>query len=173
MRSAAVLACIRILCEDLSAMPLNLYRRTPTGAQLATDHPLSHLLHNAPNNWQTSMELRESMILDVLCFGQSFIEKEFDREGISALYPLSAGRMVFMNPLDQFIPPPVPLFFRYADPRVGQRTPTNHWWITRMLGPAGTVEGQWLSGSRVMPLVWHSRRMSKRAAYFRTASSPI
>ena len=143
MRSAAVLACIRILCEDLSAMPLNLYRRTPTGAQLATDHPLFHLLHNAPNSWQTSTEVREAMILDVLCFGQSFIEKEFDRNGISALYPLSAGRMVFMNPLDMFIPPPVPLFFRYADPRVGQRIlMSDDLWITRMLGPAGTVEGQ-------------------------------
>jgi HK97 family phage portal protein len=143
MRSAAVLACIRILCEDLSALPLNLYRRTSTGAQLATDHPLFHLLHDAPNAWQTSMEVREAMILDVLCFGQSFIEKEFDRDGISALYPLSAGRMVFMNPLDMFIPPPVPLFFRYADPRVGQRIlMSDDLWITRMLGPAGTVEGQ-------------------------------
>jgi HK97 family phage portal protein len=143
MRSAAVLACIRILCEDLSAMPLNLYRRTPTGAQLATDHPLFHLLHNAPNNWQTSTEVREAMILDVLCFGQSFIEKEFNRDGISALYPLSAGRMVFMNPLDMFIPPPVPLFYRYADPRLGQRIlMSDDLWITRMLGPAGTVEGQ-------------------------------
>ena len=143
MRSAAVLACIRILCEDLSAMPLNLYRRTPQGAQLATDHPLFHLLHNAPNAWQTSMEVREAMILDVLCFGQSFIEKEFNHDGISALYPLSAGRMVFMNPLDMFIPPPVPLFFRYADPRVGQRIlMSDDLWITRMLGPSGTVEGQ-------------------------------
>lgn len=143
MRSAAVLACIRILCEDLSAMPLNLYRRTPTGAQLATDHPLFHLLHNAPNAWQTSTEVREAMILDVLCFGQSFIEKEFNRDGISALYPLSAGRMVFQNPLDMYIPPPVPLFFRYADPRIGQRIlMSDDLWITRMLGPAGTVEGQ-------------------------------
>src|SRR5580700_5815405 len=143
MRSAAVLACIRIICEDLSAMPLNLYRRTSTGAELATDHPLFHLLHNAPNNWQTSTEVREAMILDVLCFGQSFIEKEFNRDGISALYPLSAGRMVFVNPLDMFIPPPVPLFFRYADPRVGQRIlMSDDLWITRMLGPAGTVEGQ-------------------------------
>jgi HK97 family phage portal protein len=143
MRSAAVLACIRILCEDLSALPLNLYRRTPTGAQLATDHPLFHLLHDAPNPWQTSTEVREAMILDVLCFGQSFIEKEFNHDGISALYPLSAGRMVFMNPLDMFIPPPAPLFFRYADPRAGQRIlMSDDLWITRMLGPAGTVEGQ-------------------------------
>ena len=124
-------------------MPLNLYRRTSTGAELAVDHPLFHLLHNAPNNWQTSTEVREAMILDVLCFGQSFIEKEFDRNGISALYPLSAGRMVFMNPLDMFIPPPVPLFYRYADPRVGQRIlMSDDLWRCSMLGPASTVEGQ-------------------------------
>lgn len=110
LRASAVLACVRILTEDLAALPLNLYRRTPQGAVLATDHPLFHLLHAAPNNWQTSMELRESMILDVLAFGQSFVEKEFGPDGISALYPLSSGRMVYMDPLDMFIPPPVPLF---------------------------------------------------------------
>ncbi len=143
MRSAAVLACIRILCEDLSSLPLNLYRRTPQGPMLATDHPLFRLLHDAPNNWQTSMEVRESMVLDVLCFGQSFVEKEIDGDGISALYPLSAGRMVYMDPLDMFIPPPVPLFFRYADPRVGQRVlMSDDLWITRTLAPGGTINGQ-------------------------------
>ncbi len=143
LRSAAVLACIRILCEDLSALPLQLFRRTPTGAQLATDHPLFRLLHDAPNSWQTSMEVRESMILDVLCFGQSFVEKEISGDGITALYPLSAGRMVYMDPLDMFIPPPVPLFFRYADPRVGQRVlMSDDLWITRTLAPGGTINGQ-------------------------------
>jgi HK97 family phage portal protein len=143
LRASAVLACIRILTEDLSALPLNLYRRTPQGAVPATDHPLFRLLHDAPNHWQTSMELRESMIMDVLAFGQSFVEKEFGPNGISALYPLSAGRMVYQNPLDLFIPAPAPLFFRYADPRSGQRTLiSDDLWITRMLAPSGTIEGQ-------------------------------
>jgi HK97 family phage portal protein len=143
LRASAVLACIRILTEDLSALPLNLYRRTPQGAMPATDHPLYRLLHDAPNAWQTSMEVRESMILDTLCFGQSFIEKEFGPDGISALYPLSAGRMTYTNPLDMFIPPPVPLFFRYADPRSGQRILiSDDLWITRLLAPGGTIEGQ-------------------------------
>jgi HK97 family phage portal protein len=143
MRSAAVLACIRILTEDLSALPLNLYRRTPQGAVLATDHPLFRLLQDTPNPWQTSLEMRESMILDVLAFGKSFVEKAFDRDGISALYPLSAGRMTHVNPLDAFIPPPVPLFFRYSDPRMGQRIMiSDDLWITRMLAPGGTLEGR-------------------------------
>ena len=141
-RSAATLACMRVLSEDISALPLNLFRRTPTGAQLATEHPLFRLLHDAPNNWQTSMEVREAMVLDMLCYGNAFTEKEIGPDGISALYPLSAGRMVFVNPLDEFIPPPVPLFFRYADPRVGQRILiSDDLWITRMLAPASTIEG--------------------------------
>jgi HK97 family phage portal protein len=143
LRASAVLACIRILTEDLAALPLNLYRRTPQGAVLATDDPRFRLLHDAFNPWQTSMEARESLILDVLCFGQSFVEKELGPDGINALYPLSAGRMVYMNPLDMFIPPPVPLFFRYADPRAGQRVLiSDDLWITRMLAPGGTIEGQ-------------------------------
>jgi len=133
---------MRILSEDISSLPLNLYRRTPQGPVLETNHPLSSLLGHAPNPWQTSMEMREAMVLDLLCYGQSFNEKEIGPDGISALYPLSAGRMVFVNPLDEFIPPPVPLFFRYADPRVGQRILlSDDLWITRMLAPAGTIEG--------------------------------
>src|SRR5919108_647676 len=94
LRASAVLACIPILCEDLAALPLNLFRRTPQGAVLATDDPRFRLLHDSPNNWQTSMELRESMILDVLCFGQSFTEKIIGRDGIESLLPLSAARMI-------------------------------------------------------------------------------
>jgi len=143
LRSAAVLACIRILTEDLSALPLNLYRRTPQGAALATDHPLFPLLHDAPNNWQTSMEMREALVLDCLAFGQAFIEKEIGPDGINALYPLSAARMVHVNPLDAFIPPPVPLFFRYSDPRLTQRILiSDDLWITRMLAPGGTIDGR-------------------------------
>lgn len=141
MRASAVLACIRILTEDLSALPLNLYRRTPQGSQLATDHPLFRLLHDAPNAWQTSMEMREALVLDCLAFGQSFVEKEFNGDGVSALYPLSAARMIHVNPLDAFIPPPVPIFFRYSDPR-GQRVLiSDDLWTTRMLAPSGTIAG--------------------------------
>lgn len=143
LRASAVLACVRILTEDISALPLNLYRRTPRGPELATDHPLFHLLHDAPNAWQTSMELRESMILDALCFGQSFTEKEYGPDGISALYPMSAGLMTYINPLDMYVPAPAPLFFRYADPRTGARTLlSDDLWIMRMLAPAGTIEGR-------------------------------
>ena len=82
MRSAAVLACIHILCSDLASLPLNLFRRTPQGAVLATDLRFSGYSMTRRTQWQTSMELRESMILDVLCFGQCFVEKVIGPEGI-------------------------------------------------------------------------------------------
>jgi HK97 family phage portal protein len=143
MRSAAVLACIRILCEDLSSLPLNLFRRTPEGASLATDHSLYRVLHDSPNHWQTSMELRESMILDVLCFGQCFVEKIVGDGGIESLNPLSAGRMTYANPLSMYLPPDPPLMWRYADPANGQRVLlSDDLWTVRMLAPGGTINGQ-------------------------------
>ena len=60
LRASAVLACIRILSEDLSALPLNLYRQTPTGAVPATDDPRYRLLRSSPNSWQTSMGLAQT-----------------------------------------------------------------------------------------------------------------
>lgn len=143
MRSAAVLACVHILCSDLASLPLNLYRRTPQGAVLATEHPLFRLLHDTPNQWQTSMELRESIILDVLCFGQSFIEKVMGPDGVSRLYPLSAGRMTYVDPLSMYLPPDPPLLWRYADPHIGQRIfLSDDLWTVRMLAPGGTINGQ-------------------------------
>jgi HK97 family phage portal protein len=143
MRSAAVLACIHILTEDLASLPLNLYRRTPQGAVLATEHPLFRVLHDTPNPWQTSFELRESMILDVLCFGQSFTEKVISPDGIDRLYPLSAGRMTYVDPLSMYLPPDPPLLWRYADPTAGDRIfLSDDLWTVRMLAPGGTINGQ-------------------------------
>src|SRR5579871_5324185 len=89
------------------------------------------------------MELRESAILDTLLYGQCFVEKVFGPDGIEELHPLSAGRMVPMNPLDLYVPPPTPLFWRYADPRSGQRVLlSDDLWCVKMLAPAGYLEGQ-------------------------------
>lgn len=61
MRVGAVYSCIRIIAEDIAKLPLLLFRRTKNGKERATDHPLYSLLHDAPNDWQTSYEWREMM----------------------------------------------------------------------------------------------------------------
>lgn len=99
MRASASLACLRILMEDISQLPLRLHRQGPRGATLATDHPLYRLLDSSPNHWQTSMEMREGMVLDMLLNGTAFVEKAIGRNGIEALYPLAASRMLFRDVL--------------------------------------------------------------------------
>jgi hypothetical protein len=89
------------------------------------------------------MEMRESMILDVLCFGQCFTGKIIGPDGINRLYPLAAGRMTYVNPLSMYLPPDPPLMWRYADPTSGERVLlSDDLWTVRMLAPGGTINGQ-------------------------------
>ncbi len=141
MRASAVLACIRILTEDISQLPLHVYRRTARGSMLATEHPLYRLLHDAPNPWQTSLELREGMLLDMLLYGQCFCEKQIGPDGVEALFPLSAGRMQYKDSL-QGVPDGV-LRWTYSDPKAGLRTLlADDLWRVNLLSAAGTIEGR-------------------------------
>ncbi len=149
LRASAVLACIRILMEDISQLPLRLHRAGPRGATLATDHPLYRLLDSSPNHWQTSMELREGMILDMLLFGGSYVEKIITRKGITALYPLSASRMSFRDVLPNGV-----ARWTYAQPpNTMAAVPTapephlrvlleDDLWRCSLMAPAGYLEGR-------------------------------
>lgn len=55
---ATVGACVNILAQSLAMLPLKVYRKTATGAEEATDHPLSPLLKRKPGYAQTSYQWR-------------------------------------------------------------------------------------------------------------------
>jgi HK97 family phage portal protein len=62
MRVAAVFACVRVISETLASLPLHIYRRLPDGGkERALNHPLYKILHDTPNDWQTSYEFMEMM----------------------------------------------------------------------------------------------------------------
>lgn len=94
-RCSAVLACMRIISEDLSALPLVMYKRGKDGYdQRALDHPLYPILDVAPNEVMTSMELREHMIFDLMLWGHFYNLKNEDPNSpgdIGSLWPLQAG----------------------------------------------------------------------------------
>lgn len=91
LRASCVLACIRILMEDIAALPLILKRNTPDGPEEATDHPLYRLLKIAPNAFQTSVEVREHIMLDMLLFGHFACWAERNGAGkLIAIHPLQA-----------------------------------------------------------------------------------
>lgn len=119
LRASASLACIRVLTEDVAALPLILLEQTPQGAKPALAHPIYRLLKSAPNDWQTSFDLREGMMLDLLLHGNFYVQKELTRDGIAALYPLPASRVSYADYVSDELSRPV-LRWKYSGPD-GQR----------------------------------------------------
>lgn len=71
LQAATALACARVISEGLAQVPFRLMKKTGRERLPAEDHPLYDLLGQAPNDWQTSFELREMMGLH-LAFGGNF-----------------------------------------------------------------------------------------------------
>lgn len=78
-RSAAlgvptVFGCIDVLARTVASLPLNIYRRLPgdAGRELATDHPLYTLLHDAPNPEMTSSDVRRAMQANLSLHGNGY-----------------------------------------------------------------------------------------------------
>jgi HK97 family phage portal protein len=92
---AAYTACIRVISDGVSALPLHLYRRLENGGkERATNHPLYRLLHMQPNPWQTAQEFRDLMTALYLNYGASYAEIRAGARGpVSELWPLHPSRM--------------------------------------------------------------------------------
>jgi len=101
MRLAAVYACVRVCAETIASLPLIVYRRLPDGGkERATDHPLYEVLHDRPNQWQTSLEWVEMNQAHQELRGNSFnIIQSGPRGAIDALIPIHPDRVqVFRLP---------------------------------------------------------------------------
>ena len=90
MKLAAVFACVRVRSESLSSCPLIVYKRLPNGGKVrAPEHPLYQVLHNSPNQWQTSIEFVEMMQAHLDLRGNAFAHRiPGPRGAIDQLVPL-------------------------------------------------------------------------------------
>ncbi len=88
--SSTVYACIRLLSETIASLPLVLYRREGRNKFRATEHPLYWLMHDEPNQMQSSFQWREMTQARVLLFGNGYSEIEQNNAGrLRALLPLN------------------------------------------------------------------------------------
>jgi HK97 family phage portal protein len=119
MQMTAVYACVRVLAESIASLPLHVYRRSGSGNQeRAEDHPLYFLLHDEPNPEMTSYTLRETMMVHILLYGNSYAQILRNGRGEAVgLYPLLPNRMSIER--DEKTGQ---LFYRYT--RVTQEPPT-------------------------------------------------
>jgi HK97 family phage portal protein len=89
-----VLACVRVLSESFSVLPLRLYRKTPKGRERITDHWLYDLISRRPNAYQTPFEWREMMQGHLALRGNCYNQIVTDRSGnITDLMPLHPDRI--------------------------------------------------------------------------------
>lgn len=89
-----VFACVRVLAESFSVLPLRLYRGRGKNRQPLTQHWLYDLLGRRPNKWQTPFEWREMMQGHLALRGNAYNQIVSDRRGnITDLIPLHPDRV--------------------------------------------------------------------------------
>ena len=91
---STVFVCEKIISESIAMLPLILYKNENNQRTVYKDHPLYKLLYISPNKDMTSFDLRSTMILHALRYGNGFAQKVFNELGeLVAIYPLHASRM--------------------------------------------------------------------------------
>lgn len=128
LRLAAFASCVRVISEDVAALPWHLHRRlSPRGKERAVEHPVYSLAHDLPNPELTSFELRENIVGHLITWGWAYCEIEFDGAGRRrALWPLRPDRM------EQTLTEDNERLFVYTLPS-GQRLALPRWrvWVVR------------------------------------------
>jgi HK97 family phage portal protein len=117
MACSAYTACIRVISDAVSSLPLHVFERLASGGKAkATAHPIYRLLHMQPNPWQTAQEFRDWMTGMYLHYGASYAEiRPGARGAVSELWPLHSSRMEAERLSDGT------LRYRYREPS-GQQT---------------------------------------------------
>jgi HK97 family phage portal protein len=91
MSIADVFAAINIIAEDVSQLPLNVYRdlnmvpgNSRTGIELATDHRAWRMLHDMPNPYTPAHRFWSTVAVHQLLWGNWYIEKLRGIDGLVA-----------------------------------------------------------------------------------------
>ncbi|EHK72306.1 hypothetical protein PPL19_05185 [Pseudomonas psychrotolerans L19] len=95
LQLSAVWACVRLLSESVSTLPLRLYERRDDGSRVqATEHPLYRLLTVSPNAEMTPARFILMIVASIALRGNAFVEKKRVASRIVALVPLLPQCMV-------------------------------------------------------------------------------
>lgn len=95
LRISAVLACVRVIAESGSTLPVNLYKRNADGTkEKASDSHINKVLHDSPNRWQTSVEFYDQMFNYLLLNGNSLHRIEASSSSpVGSLRPINPLRV--------------------------------------------------------------------------------
>jgi len=144
MRASAVLACIRVLTEDIATLPLLLKKKTDNGSVDAVEHPAYNLLKTAPNPLLTSIDLREHMIMDACLTGHFACWTIRVNGEIAEIWPLRAQNLFPLGFQRVFGRPQLTFSYGGGDfAEVSKPTFTNlELWRGQLLSESNVGDGQ-------------------------------
>src|SRR5690606_28887917 len=71
----AVWACVRLVSQTISTLPLSLYERQSDGGRIAVaGNPIYRVIHDQPNADMTAVTFWEAVIASMLLWGNAYIE---------------------------------------------------------------------------------------------------
>lgn len=115
LQLSTVWACVRLISETLSTLPVSVDRARPDGSKEAfKDHQLYYLLHTQPNADMTAAVFWQSFFASLLLHGNAYIEKRMSGNTITSLIfllPNWLTRKRLSNGEYEY---------RYADPLTGK-----------------------------------------------------
>lgn len=90
LKVTTVMACTRVLAEGIAQLPLTVGRYDPVlnSVAPARDVRAYDLLNQAPNDWMTSFELRETMMVHAVLCGNAIAVKNVLRGEVRELLPV-------------------------------------------------------------------------------------
>lgn len=93
MKLGAMFACVKVLAETVSSLPLKVYKKTATGREPAEKHPLYRLLHYSPNPEMGSMNYFEAAVGQVCTSGDHYGEIVFNGTTPAEIWPLPQDKV--------------------------------------------------------------------------------
>lgn len=105
LRFTAVFAAIKMLSENIAALPKTVKLVTEDGAVPACDHPVFRLLHNAPNEYTDTFTFWFQVVSSLLGWGNAFAAVEYKKGSPVALHQLNPAcvRVTFVDGKKAFV----------------------------------------------------------------------
>lgn len=75
MQLDAVWACVRLISETISTLPLSMYEKTSAGKQVASQHSLHFIIHDQPNPNSSAAVFWEAFVASMLIRGVGRAER--------------------------------------------------------------------------------------------------
>lgn len=101
MRVTAVYDCVMVIAETLAQLPFILYEREGENKKRAVNERLYSLLHDMPNDFQTSFDYRLNKTMQILLHGvgYSFINRSSNGD-VLELLPMRSNKVEFKQNKD-------------------------------------------------------------------------